>query len=250
MLARLHDLPVVKWGAGGPIISMVGRKHLVVAGVTLASWFGAVGTSQAAPVSYWAHPASAGPIRAAPTGNSRQIARLHWVTEDGYAEVYPVLGSRVDARGQRWLYIGIPRRPNGTKGWVGASELGPIHRDDESIVINRETLMITLFRDGREVFSAPVGVGKPSTPTPPGRFWIREKLPGFGGDPIYGPLALGTSDYSVLTDWPGGGVVGIHGTNEPWLIPGRPSHGCVRLRNADITRLYHLVQIGTSVTIL
>ncbi len=45
-------------------------------------------------------------------------------------------------------------------------------------------------------------------------------------------------------------VAGIHGTNEPWLTPGRPSHGCVRVRKADITRLYRLVQIGRPLRII
>jgi lipoprotein-anchoring transpeptidase ErfK/SrfK len=53
----------------------------------------------------------------------------------------------------------------------------------------------------------------------------------------------------VLTDWPGGGFVGVHGTNEPQLIPGRISHGCVRLRNEDILRLARLLPVGTPVTI-
>jgi lipoprotein-anchoring transpeptidase ErfK/SrfK len=70
------------------------------------------------------------------------------------------------------------------------------------------------------------------------------------GDPFYGPVAFGTSARSeVLTDWPGGGFIGIHGTNEPQLIPGRISHGCIRLRNSDILRLSRLMPVGTPLTI-
>ena len=89
----------------------------------------------------------------------------------------------------------------------------------------------TLFRRGVRIWSAPVGIGKPSTPTPRGHFWIREKFR--TGEPAgsYGPVAFGSSNYSVLSDWPGGGVIGIHGTAEPSLIPGRPSHGCIRVRS-------------------
>jgi lipoprotein-anchoring transpeptidase ErfK/SrfK len=93
-------------------------------------------------------------------------------------------------------------------------------------------------------------VGKSSTPTPGGHFWIREKFH-VAGTTIYGPRALGTSAYApTLSDWPGGGVVGLHGTNEPDLIPGRPSHGCIRLRNRDILTLYRLAPKGTPVDIL
>jgi lipoprotein-anchoring transpeptidase ErfK/SrfK len=67
---------------------------------------------------------------------------------------------------------------------------------------------------------------------------------------FYGPLAFGTSARSpVLTDWPGGGFVGIHGTNQPKLIPGRVSHGCIRMRNPDIERLGRLMPVGTAITI-
>ena len=53
----------------------------------------------------------------------------------------------------------------------------------------------------------------------------------------------------MLSDWPGGGVIGIHGTNEPYLIPGRPSHGCIRVPNRAISRLYRLMPIGTPMRI-
>ena len=98
--------------------------------------------------------------------------------------------------------------------------------------------------------SARVGVGKASTPTPAGRFWIREKFH-VQGVPLYGPRAIGTSAYApTLSDWPGGGVVGLHGTDQPGLIPGRPSHGCIRLRNRDILRLYRLAPVGTPIEIV
>ena len=65
----------------------------------------------------------------------------------------------------------------------------------------------------------------------------------------FGPWAFGTGAYSVLSEWPGGGVIGIHGTNQPWLIPGRPSHGCIRVPNGAIVRLARLMPVGTPVRI-
>jgi lipoprotein-anchoring transpeptidase ErfK/SrfK len=79
---------------------------------------------------------------------------------------------------------------------------------------------------------------------------VRERLRIPGGSGAYGPLAFGTSAYSPkLTDWPGGGAVGIHGTNEPQRVPGLPSHGCIRLRNKDILRLGRLMPVGTPVLV-
>src|SRR4029453_5676978 len=143
-----------------------------------------------------------------------------------------------------------PMRPNGRTGWVRESALGSLHTVHTQLVGNRHTLRATLYLHGRKRFSARIGVGKASTPTPDGHFWIREKFR-VAGPPIYGPAAIGTSAYApTLSDWPGGGVVGLHGTNEPGLIPGRPSHGCIRLRNAKIARLYRLTPRGAAARIL
>jgi lipoprotein-anchoring transpeptidase ErfK/SrfK len=132
---------------------------------------------------------------------------------------------------------------------VPRSDLGGYQFVHTKLVVDREHFTATLFDDGRVVFRAPVGVGKPDAPTPGGNFYVRDKVSGFG-DPFYGPIAYGTSARSeVLTDWPGGGFVGIHGTNEPQLIPGRISHGCIRLRNADIVRLSRLMPVGTPLVI-
>ncbi len=200
---------------------------------------------------YWAHAAGDGVVHFIPTVTGAPVARLHLLTEDGAAEVYIVLRVYVDRAKRTWLRVRIPRRPNGTSGWVLARALGPVHQTATHLVIDREHLVATLYRAGAVIWSSPVGVGKATTPTPRGNFWIREKLVALGGsNPIYGPFALGTSAYSVLSDWPGGGVVGIHGTNQPELIPGRPSHGCVRVPNPAIIRLYRLITVGTPVTIV
>ena len=117
------------------------------------------------------------------------------------------------------------------------------------LVISLHLLRAVLLRDGRPVFTAPVGIGQPQWPTPRGQFYVRDKLTAYAS-PFYGPVAFGTSARSsVLTEWPDGGFVGIHGTDAPQLIPGRVSHGCIRLRNPDILRLARLMPVGTPVTI-
>jgi hypothetical protein len=197
----------------------------------------------------WAHPVRKAAIRWLPTSHARRIVRTHYLTEDGFPEVYPVLRSWRDSKWNTWLEVRIPMRPNGRKGWVRRSALGPLYRVRTLLVVVRRRLRATLYERGHRIWRAPVGIGKPSTPTPAGRFWIREKFrtPGPGG--LYGPVAFGSSDYSVLSDWPGGGIVGIHGTSEPSLIPGRPSHGCIRVRNQAVRRLWRLMPIGTPLLI-
>lgn len=197
----------------------------------------------------WAHPVRKAAVRWLPAPGARRIVRTHYLTEDKFPEVYPVLRSWRDSKSHTWLEVRVPMRPNGRKGWVRRSALGPLYRVRTLLVVVRRKLRATLYDRGRPIWRAPVGIGKPSTPTPAGRFWIREKFRTFDPSGLYGPVAFGSSDYSVLSDWPGGGIVGIHGTSEPSLIPGRPSHGCIRVRNKAVRRLWHLMPIGTPLLI-
>ena len=198
----------------------------------------------------WAHPLEAVPIYAHPDTHARRLSHLHLETEDGFDEVYLLLSSRTDAQGREWVKLRIPARPNGRTGWVQRESLGAFHRTRWLVVINLRERRLTAYFDGRRRYTAPVGVGKPSSPTPPGRFWIREVFRINDRRNPYWPYALGTADYSTLTDWPGGGVVGIHGDfGEPQLIPGAPSHGCVRMHAADITWLATHASLGTPVDI-
>jgi hypothetical protein len=199
--------------------------------------------------SRWAHPNERAKVRRNPTVRSSSIAKLRFFTEDRKPEIYLALRRGFDRDGQEWVRIRLPMRPNGTTGWVRREDLGPFHSVTTRLVINRRTLRAVLYRRGKKVFATRVGVGARRTPTPAGNFYIREKLIALRGGTIYGPLAFGTSAYSTLSEWPRGGVVGIHGTNQPYLIPGRPSHGCIRIRNRHIRRLARLLPIGTPLRI-
>jgi hypothetical protein len=171
------------------------------------------------------------------------------MTADGTTEVLSLIAQRRLGR-RWWVDVRTSLRPSGITGWVPRTALSAFHRVETWLIVDERTLTATLLRDGAVIFRAPVGVGKPSTPTPSGTFYIRDRLSGFPGHSLYGPLAFGTSARSpVLREWPGGAVIGVHGTNEPNLIPGRVSHGCVRMRNADILRLGKLLEVGTPVTI-
>lgn len=195
----------------------------------------------------WVTADYARPVFAQPSTHSRRVTRLRFVTSDGFLQSYIALRERHTVSGD-WVQLRLPMRPNGLTGWVSRGALDTFNMVHTQLVLDRAQRRLTLFRDGTQVLSAPIGIGKPSTPTPPGHFWITEKF-AVHNSPVYGPYAFGTSDYSVLTDWPGGGVIGLHGTNEPQLVPGTPSHGCVRLHNGDVRRLSRLVPLGTPLLI-
>jgi len=93
-------------------------------------------------------------------------------------------------------------------------------------------------------------VGTASTPTPPGHFWVRERFRITDPRSGYYPFAFGTSDYSTLSDWPRGGVVGIHGPYyAPAAIPGYISHGCIRLPESFARQMWGLTKLGVRVIV-
>jgi hypothetical protein len=183
----------------------------------------------------------------APDGGG-PLATLTTLTPEGTTNLVLIIGD-TSRHGREWIHIRLPVLPNNTTGWVPRSALGGYQFVTTHLLIDLHRLRATLLRNGHPVFTAPVGVGQPQSPTPRGEFYVRDKLTDYAS-PFYGPVAFGTSARSaVLTDWPDGGFVGIHGTNAPQLIPGRVSHGCIRLRNADILRLAKLMPVGTPLTI-
>jgi lipoprotein-anchoring transpeptidase ErfK/SrfK len=149
-----------------------------------------------------------------------------------------------------WLKVLLPVRPNGSVGWIpfGAVTLSH-HR--YRIVVNLRTHRITVWRGLRVIDTEPVGVGKGRTPTPGGKYYTKELFRPSDPNGAYGPYAYGLSGFSnVITRFAGGnGVIGIHGTNQPWLIGHDVSHGCIRMSNAGITKLARTLPLGVPVVI-
>jgi hypothetical protein len=200
------------------------------------------------PVAYWAPVTEATAARVGP-GRADVVVSVPARTPEGTQNIVLVSGPRVRSGGELWVRVRVAGTPDDVRGWVPRSALGGYTAVRSRLVIDRSRLMATLWRDGRRVFRAPVGVGAPSTPTPSGDFYVRDQLHKYRS-PFYGPVAFGTSARSPgVTDWPAGGFVGIHGTSRPDLIPGRISHGCVRMSNRDILRLARLMPVGTPVRI-
>jgi lipoprotein-anchoring transpeptidase ErfK/SrfK len=187
--------------------------------------------------------------RSRPSASASVIAELSTRAPEGTPNALSVIATRTDAQSRVWVEVRLPVLPNGTDGWVPRRSVGAYQTLDTRLVVDRSALRATLYRDGKAIFGAPVGIGTSSWPTPVGRFIVRSELTRYAS-PFYGPVSFGTSARSaVLTDWPAGGFVGIHGTNAPQLIPGRVSHGCVRMRNSDILRLARLMPVGTPLLI-
>jgi lipoprotein-anchoring transpeptidase ErfK/SrfK len=118
------------------------------------------------------------------------------------------------------------------------------------IEIDLSERRIELLRDGRVILTTRTAVGAPDTPTPTGSYYVNQRLT--TGDPSgpFGPAALGVSAFSpVLQGWAQGGPIAIHGTNDPSSIGEAASHGCLRVDNEVLLRLFRIAPAGTPVTI-
>jgi L,D-transpeptidase catalytic domain len=198
--------------------------------------------------SHWAFVLRKAAVRSAPQATAHVKARLSLWTPENYPNLVLALQQRIDRTGT-WIKVRLPILPNNSTGWVKRAALGGLRLTHDHFVVDRSATRATLSRNGRVIFTTRVGVGKTYWPTPRGEFYVTEKMWGFH-NAAYGPVAFGTSARSaVLTDWPGGGFIGIHGTDAPGLIPGHVSHGCVRIRNDAIVRLARLLRPGTPLTI-
>ncbi len=169
---------------------------------------------------------------------------------NGVPTVFGVLGARVDASCEAaWYHVQLPLRPNGIAGWVRASRVAE-RTVATRIVVDLSERRVTLLRAGQPIMVVPAAIGSSATPTPTGRYYVNQKL--VAPDPLgaFGPVALGISAFSpVLKTWMQGGPIAIHGTNQATLLGSAVSHGCIRVGNADVLRLYKLAPTGTPVLI-
>jgi len=157
----------------------------------------------------------------------------------------------VRARRGGWLRVLLPSRPNGSEGWILASQV-ELRVDPYSLRVDLRARRLIVERDARRVLDVAVGVGRAATPTPPGLYYVAELLRQPNPRGVYGPWAFALSAHSpVLTRFGGGdGQVGLHGTSDPLGIGHDVSHGCVRVRNSVIRRLAAILPLGTPVRIV
>lgn len=194
-------------------------------------------------VSLWAPVLRSLAIRSAPSASGRLVGRLDASTPERTENIVLVTG-RTRAGAGLW----VPIRAGTATGWIPRDALGGYEAVETRLLVDTAAFTATLLRANHVVFRARIGVGTARAPTPTGSFYVRNRLTRYRSA-FYGPVAFGTSARSTLKDWPAGGFVGIHGTSRPELLPGRVSHGCIRMRNGDILALARLMPVGTPVEI-
>jgi lipoprotein-anchoring transpeptidase ErfK/SrfK len=187
------------------------------------------------------------PVRKAPDPHAPVIKAMKAFRPDFRPQEMFAVRKATGSDGKVWYRISIPMRPNGTYGWIPADTVS-LHPTHSQIVINLNRRTIDLYRFGKHKWHGPVAIGAPGRETPVGHYFVATRFVPYH-DPFLGVFAEETSAYSKLTEWPGGGVVGIHGTSLPQLLGKAVSHGCVRVSNTTARRLRSLAPLGTPIWI-
>lgn len=156
----------------------------------------------------------------------------------------------VQQRQGDWLEVQLNTRPNQTTAWVRAADVS-LRQVTHRIVVSLAARSMTVYDGQTPVMEASVAVGDPTTPTPRGNYYIDGAVRTPDPSGVYGPYQLSVAAFSevLMTFGSGVGQIALHGTNEPSLVGSAVSNGCLRMKNADITRLANTVEIGTPVQI-
>lgn len=187
--------------------------------------------------------------KAEPDHRAKAVMTVQPVAPLGGGPTILLVLSQREVNGQAWTKLLLPRRPNGSAGWVPSDYLR-FASNPVRILIDQSSRTTYVFRNGRIVLKTRNAVGEAVTPTPNGHFAIAEKVLGpYNG--FLGPVIMPTTGYSnVLNEYAGGnGRFAMHGTSEPEKIGTRASHGCIRHYNRAILAISRLTPIGTPVLI-
>jgi lipoprotein-anchoring transpeptidase ErfK/SrfK len=121
-------------------------------------------------------------------------------------------------------------------------------RPGRRVVVSIPDRKLAVLENDRVLRTFDVAVGAPQSPSPVGTFTVVNHIPNptwYYKGKVVGP----GPNNPVGTRWIGLSApgYGLHGTNVPSSIGKNASHGCIRLRNADVEKLFELVAVGDTV---
>ena len=186
-------------------------------------------------------------VRRKPSPGAPAIKTMHMFRPDYRIQEILSVATTLGSDGKPWYKISVPMRPNGTMGWIPARSVS-LSPTKGQIIVHRSSRTIDMYWNGKHALHAQVAIGAPGMETPVGHYYVAARFVPYQ-DPFLGVFAVETSAYSKLTEWPGGGVVGIHGTSEPQLLGQAVSHGCVRVANTTAAAMRKLAPLGTPIWI-
>ncbi len=182
--------------------------------------------------------------------NGALRASFSKLTDLGYPTTFWIVGAILNNRcAAAWYRVKLPIKPNGVIGYVRPRDVS-VEKVATRISVDLSRRVLVLYRRGKLVLRTRVAVGSPSTPTPIGRYFVSQRIKTSNPGGPFGPVVLAVSAFSnVLQGWAAGGPIAIHGTNAPWTIGRAASHGCVRVPNETLRRLFAATPGGTPVVI-
>jgi lipoprotein-anchoring transpeptidase ErfK/SrfK len=173
------------------------------------------------------------------------VARLGTATEFGSPQTLGVV-----RRHGRWLRVISTRLANGLDEWVRARAVR-VTTTPKSLTIDLSRHLLLFKRGDHVVLRMTVGIGRPGSSTPTGRFAVTDKLAGSNYGSYYGCciLALSAHQPRLPVGWTGGNRIAIHGTNAASTIGVASSAGCLHAGDAGLRALMRRVPLGTPVFI-
>jgi lipoprotein-anchoring transpeptidase ErfK/SrfK len=187
----------------------------------------------------------------APNGKPIQALPNPWLFEPSNASTaVPQIFLVAQTTNSGWVQVLLPIRPNGTTGWVKASDVS-LANDPYHIKVSLSAHQITVKNGDSPVYQGPVATGLPATPTPTGHYYLRVLIKAINPNTVYGPYAYGLSSHSnVYSTFEGGDAeIGIHGNDNAAVLGHDASHGCIRMDNTEITKLASILPLGTPVDV-
>jgi hypothetical protein len=242
---RSQNIGRVRRGLLCLILVLCASTELITASTAAAAAPGHVKATQRLAELQYGHLAYRDPR----TGSRRVLSVSSRTPITGEHTTLPVIG-RADEHGTRWLKVMLPGRPDGLTGWIKQGGTS-VRITPWRIIVSLPARQVWVYLDGRLRRSFNAVVGKSSTPTPTGAFFVQETVI-LGPHRAGGPLALALSARSnALSEFDGGpGQIAIHGRD---LLGGTlgqaQSHGCMRLATAAIEWLAAHMSPGVPVTI-
>jgi L,D-transpeptidase catalytic domain len=109
----------------------------------------------------------------------------------GERTTLPVVGHATGPGGVPWLEVMLPGRPDGSTGWIAQQGTRAL-TTGWRILVDLAARRVRVYSEGRTVKTFEAVVGKPSTPTPTGRFFVEETVQMNSGQ-AGGPFALALS---------------------------------------------------------
>jgi lipoprotein-anchoring transpeptidase ErfK/SrfK len=186
--------------------------------------------------------------RSAPSTNAPVVHSFGRHNVQGNPQVFLLLDAQPVGH-TTWFRALLPVRPNGTTGFIDGAQLS-LARTPYHLTVSKEQRRLTLWKGCEAVKTYPVAIGTNTTPTPTGTFYLASLVRPPTANSVYGTYAFGLSGFSpVIRTWKWGGVIGLHGTNDPSSIGHYTSHGCIRLYNRVIDRLVRILPLGTPISI-